>query len=796
MIPARSPIPQRRGLLRAAAAALLASCLATPPSEAQLSGRALYDVLTPGRFTKTEGFAEARWIPDGSGVFVTERDSLAGSATFVRIDPETGKRSPLFSDEAVTRVNAAFARLGGTVTPGRFPFQSFTYALGGSAIRFVVGDQHYLYHIEGDSLRRLHRPPAPSSSSGQLVRGAIGGQPSRGSFSPDFRRFAYVKEHDLVVVNTTTGAETRLTRGGSEELMNGLTDWVYAEELRQVDAFSWSPDGARIAYLQFDERPVDRLPIVRYDGPDPRLETPRYPLAGRPNPIVRLFVADVSSGRAVEIETGASPHVYIVRPTWTSDGRALAFQRLNRRQNVLELLVADPTTGAARVILREEEPQYVTLHEDLRFTSDGRHFLWSSERSGYRHLYLYARDGREVRPLTSGDWPVVRIVGVDERGRWVYFLGKRNQGFETHLFRARLDRFEIQQLTKAAGTHTVSIDPTFRSFMDLHSGMTAPPTTRVYRVDGTLALEANRTDAAQLDGLRLEVPERVRVTAADERTALYGVLYKPAGFDRSKRYPLLVYVYGGPLGQLVRDVYEMDGRLQRLAQLGFVVWAVDNRGTPGRGKEFQAATYLKLGQVDLADQIAAVKELLQTRDYIDPARVGIYGASYGGYLALLALMRAPDVFRVGVAVSPVTDWRFYDSIFTERHMRTPEENPEGYRLGSVLESASRLEGRLLLVHGMQDDNVLLRNSTALVQRLVEAGKDFAMMFYPDQRHGYARASGSHKERLVVEYLLENLSPPAGEVAARQLPATSSDRRLISAGSRLTAACRPRSPCPP
>ena len=722
----------------------------TPPR-----GRALYDLMARP-LTTVEGAAAVRWLPGGEGYYVAQGTGTA--VTYRKVDPATGATSPLFDDAAL----AAIARATGAPRGAGLPFRDFELVQDGRALLLTLPDSSvWLYDHGARSARKLARPAKRDlPETDGLLRNLAGSQLVRGSYSADHGQYAYVNGYDLYVMDTRTGRERAVTTGGSDTLLNGRPDWVYPEEFDQLETYWFSPDGKRIAYLQFDERPVRAFPIVHELEHAVELERQRYPLAGAPNPVVKLFVADLATGRTVAVDTKSTSDNYILRPTWLPDGSALLFQRLNRRQNRLELLSANPASGAVRPVLVEEEPEFVNLHDDLRFLDGGRRFLWSSERSGWRHLYLYDAAGRQLRQLTTGEWPVGEVTRVDEAGGWVYFTGYRNRGLDQHLFRVKLDGGAVQQLTTEPGVHAASLDPAGRWFVDSWSSLAAPMRAMLRSADGRAVRELARTNTARLDALGLVAPEAVTVKAADGTTELNGLLFKPADFDPARRYPVIVSVYGGPHSQRVSNTFRSTAAEQRLAQMGFLVWVMDNRGTPNRGKRFETATYLKLGQVDLEDQAAGVRQLAAARPYVDAERVGIYGGSYGGYMSALALLKQPDVFHVGVARSSVTDWRNYDAPYTERYMRTPQENAQGYDLGSALPYAKALRGKLLLVHGSTDNNVHLSNTTQLVQQLLEAGKSFDMMIYPEQRHGIGGIAAQHLARLQLDYFVEHLRPSA------------------------------------
>ncbi|MDH3457556.1 MAG: DPP IV N-terminal domain-containing protein [Gemmatimonadota bacterium] len=724
---------------------------------AQARGKELYDLMGQESLTSTEGSAFIRWLPGGRGSFTNRRDGDR-SMQFYRVDPITESESPLFDRADQDAIKRQYAAITGEGTEG-LPFNSFEFAQDGGAVTFSVDSRHFVYDIESRRLRQLQRPEIEHQPySDDLMRGMAGSQLWNGTYSPDFTRFAYVKGFDLFVTNTVTGEEKQLTSDGNLDTFNGRPNWVYPEEFSQRDAYWFSPNSRMLAYYRSDESAVHKYPIVHDLAAEAELELQSYPKAGEPNPTVVLRVIDLETGETIEIGTNSTPDNYIIRPVWLPSGEEILIQRLNRHQSVLELLAADVRTGQVRTVLTEREEAFVNVHDDFHLLADGRRFLWSSERTGWRQLYLYDLDGNQLAQLTSGDWPVGSVLRIDANEEWIYFTGHTEMGLETHLFRIRVDGTGMTQLTTEPGSHSISMDPAGRYYVDRFSSFTTPSTADLHHADGRLIRNLSTTNTATLDSLGLEPPELVVLKAADGVTDLHGMLFKPAGFNPDIAYPLVVPVYGGPHSKAISNRYYDSSFDQRLAQLGFMVFRVDNRGERNRGKAFETETYLKLGQVDLADQTAAVKQITE-RPYIDGSRVGIYGGSYGGYMTVMALLKEPEVFHVGVAHAPVTDWRNYDTIYTERYMRTPQENAEGYDVGSALPYAEHLQGKLLLMHGSVDNNVHPGNTIQLINALIEGGRQFDLMFYPENRHGLRGAARQHSSDKRVDYFVTHLDPP-------------------------------------
>jgi dipeptidyl-peptidase 4 len=581
------------------------------------------------------------------------------------------------------------------------------------------------------------------------------------AFSPDGSSLGFVKEGDIYRLELATGVVHRITnRGDRSYELNGVADWVYEEELGVERAYWWSPDGARIAFLQFDERPVGVVPITSDSMPYPELEEQWYPKAGTANPIVRLGIVGRDGGEALWLDTGDGEH-YLPRAGWTPQGEVW-LQRLNRDQTVLELMVANPSTGAVRTLLADTDPAWIDLSDDLHFLADGR-FLWSSESDGWRHLSLHAADGGQLRRLSSGDWEVEAVVGVDRAETAVFFTANREDRRQYNLYRVELATGELRRVGASDhGAHHGVLSPTGNHLVDQWSSLDTPPRAALLDRDGAV-ISSIWQSGAELEGWDLLPIERALVTARDG-TELDALLIRPRGFDPDRKYPVLQYVYGGPHSQLTADRWggSVHHTYRLLADMGIAVFLVDNRGTAGRGHAFETAVFRRLGQLEVADQVDGAR-WLQSQPWVDPARIGVYGGSYGGYMTLMCLFTAPEIFSAGIAYAPVTDWRLYDSIYTERYMDTPQDNPEGYVQGAPLTHAARLEGALLLGHGSMDNNVHFQNTLRLIGELGEADKAFELVVYPRTRHGVRRSKFAlHFHRLKTDFLVRHLLEGPGE----------------------------------
>ena len=608
---------------------------------------------------------------------------------------------------------------------------------------------------------------APSEMAGGLAAGRAEGRrrqgPERGrqfdsATSPDGKMKAFYRDRNLWLSQATGANETALTSDGSEKarIKYATASWVYGEELDQNTAMWWSPDSRKLAYYRFDESPVAdyylQLDQTRLQS---RLDVEAYPKAGTPNPIVELYVYDVATKKSVKLDvrdgkpfedSTIGHYVYSVR--WAPDSSELLFNRTNRRQNIMEFTAANPDTGKCRVIVREEWPASWTENSPtMEFLSDNKRFIWASERTGWRNFYLYELSGRLLATLTAHPFEVGNIVRVDERAGMFYYMARSGDNhMKMQLHRVGLDGKNDKRLTNPAFNHTVSLAPDGKHFIDVAQTHNTPPATSLLDSDGNLKGELARSDTSRFDQLNLKRVELITYKAADGVTDLHGLLHFPSNFDPNKKYPLLVSVYAGPATNGARETFTPPNPL---TEFGFLVATLDSRSAAGRGKRFLDAIYMKLGQVEIDDQAAGVKAL-GSRPYVDRNRVGIYGTSYGGFAAALCLLRHPDVFQAACASSPVTDYRNYDTIYTERYMWIPQENKQGYDAGNPVTYADKLRGRLMLFFGTADNNVHPSNTMQLIQALQRAGKSFEVQIGPDLGH-----ASINRDRM-MEFFIENL----------------------------------------
>jgi dipeptidyl-peptidase 4 len=576
--------------------------------------------------------------------------------------------------------------------------------------------------------------------------------------SPDGKRKAFYRDNNLWLANTKEGGEIQLTTDGSEKnrIKYGTASWVYGEELKQNTAMWWSPDSKKIAYYRFDESKVRDyyLPINQSSLQD-TINAEPYPKAGAANPIADLFIYDLDGKKAVQVDVrdgkpfeNAVVGHYAYKVSWSPDGKELFFNRTNRRQNIMEFTAADPKTGKCRVIIHEEWlPSWVTNSPPVRYLQDRNRFIWTSERNGFKNFYLYDLTGKLLATLTDNAFDEANIVRLDEKAGFLYYMARSGDNhMKLQLHRVGLDGKGNKRLTDPAFNHSVDIAPDGQHFIDVIQTHNTPPATRLVDADGKVLAELAKSDTTRLDKLGLKRVELITYKAGDGITDLHGMLHFPSNFDPTKKYPLLVSVYGGPNTNKAKETFSLPSAT---TEYGFLYAELDSRSASGRGKRFTDAIYMKLGVTEIDDQAAGAKSLWD-RPYLNKNKVGIFGTSYGGYASVMCILRHPDVFQAASGSSPVTDWRHYDSIYTERYMWIPQENKAGYSAGSAMTYANKLKGRLMLYYGTQDDNVHPSNTLALVEALQGAGKSFDVQVGPDKGH-----SGLNQQRM-MEFFIENL----------------------------------------
>ena len=732
----------------------LANAHAAPPDRP--GGRALtLEAITGDAPLSGPTLLRPKVAPDGSRVtFLRGKDNDRNRLDLWAFDVATGETAMLVDssvvlpgeevlsdEEKARRERQRIAALSGIV--------DYHWAPDSRRLLFPLGGELYLYDLSKTGSEAVRR----------LTRG--GGFATDPKVSPKGGYVSFVRGRDLWVVNLADGQEVQLTRDGGGAIGNGVAEFVADEEMARHTGYWWAPDDSAIAYARIDESPV---PVQkRYEVYPDRTEVveQRYPAAGDDNVLVELFVARPARPDAgpLRVDLGPEADIYLARVDWR-DPRHLTFQRQTREQQRLDLVEVELASGEQRILATETSDTWVPLHDNLRFLADGR-FLWSSERDGHEHLYIASADGSELTQLTAGDWPVDALEAVDEAAGLAYFTAGRESPTQRALYSVPLAGGEATALTTTPGMHAITFAKNASIYVDAWSNTRTPPQLELYRADGSRIAALVDNDPADpahpyAPWLASHLPtEFGTLTAADGTTPLHYSLIRPAGFHASKRYPVVVHVYGGPAAQTVLDAW--PGRAdaffnQYLAQQGYVVFSLDNRGTPRRGRDFGGALYGKQGTVEVEDQRKGV-EWLRARPWVDGERIGVHGWSNGGYMTLMLLGQAPGDFRCGVAGAPVADWALYDTHYTERYMGLPKANVDGYRNASVFTHLDGIrDDALLLVHGMADDNVLFSNATALMSKLQAADTRFELMTYPGAKHGLRGADALHRYRMAERFL--------------------------------------------
>ncbi len=574
-------------------------------------------------------------------------------------------------------------------------------------------------------------------------------------FSPKANFISYVREQNLFIKDINTQVETQLTFDGKGPIKNAMAEFVAQEEMGRMTGYWWSPDESKIAFTQVDETPVDEITRSEIYADSIKMINQRYPSAGTPNVTVKLAVKDLASGDTQWVDLGKEQDIYLARVNWMKDSQTLTYQWQSRNQQALELRAFDSKTAKQSVLLTESSNTWVNLNDDLHFLNDQKHFIWASEKSGYKHLYLYKTDGTLVRQLTKGDWVVDEIEAINEKQGLVYFTGRVDTPLEQHIYSVAIAGGDIKKISQHSGTHGPSFSDDASVYVDKFSTANTPWQVSLHQADGThLAwLSENAIKAGHpLEALQNNWVEPTLDSFITENgTELYYRLYTPK--KTQGKHPVIVYVYGGPHAQVVTNSWGGNRGLlmQYWASKGYVVFSVDNRGSNYRGKGFEDPLYKKMGSTEVDDQIAGVK-FLRKLPYVDPERIGIYGHSYGGYMSLMSMFKAGEYFKAGVAGAPVTDWGLYDTHYTERYMGNPKEDEDAYIASSVFPYAKNLTGDLMIYHGMADDNVLFTNSTKLYKHLQDLAIPFESMDYPGKKHSIrGKQTGIHLFHTITNF---------------------------------------------
>jgi len=585
------------------------------------------------------------------------------------------------------------------------------------------------------------------------------------TFNPAADKVAFVSENNLFYKDLASRKITQITSDGkTNEIINGSADWVYEEEFSFAQAFHWSPDGTKIAFMRFDEREVPEFTMTNFKGGlYPEYEKFKYPKVGEKNAIVTIHIYDTKTGKTTKAKTGNEAEIYFPRIKWTQDANQLCIFKMNRHQNDLELLLTDANTGTTKRLMKETNKYYVDIHDNLTFLKDGKCFVWTSEQDGYNHIYMYNMKGKVEKQLTKGKYDVTEFYGINEDTEQLYYRAAETSPLEEHIYTIDKNGKNKKQLSKEKGTHKAQFSSTFDYYVDNYSTANIPATYTVKNNSGkTLRVIEDNKGLQMAQKLYNTTPVEFFQFTTKDAVTLNGWMIKPADFDENKQYPVFMTLYGGPGSQQVKDSWRGSNYwwYQMLAQQGYIITCVDNRGTGARGEEFKKMTYLQLGKYETIDQIEAAK-YLGNLPYTDKSRIGIFGWSYGGFMSSLCLLKGNDVFKAAIAVAPVTSWRWYDTIYTERFMRTEEENPDGYKDNSPVYFADQLEGHYLLVHGGADDNVHWQHSAEMMGALVDANKQFDTYYYPNRNHGiFGGTTRMHLYNKMTNFLNEKLKGDA------------------------------------
>lgn len=604
---------------------------------------------------------------------------------------------------------------------------------------------YFVYEVNSNSLTRL-------SNSKEKQQYA--------ELSPDGNKAAFVQNNNLFWVDLASGTEIQITEDGAFNfIINGAADWVYEEEFGFAKAWFWSPKGNRIAFYRFDETEVNEFFMTEWGALYPNQEKFKYPKAGEINSTVSIHVFDLNTKEITRVDIGEEKDQYIPRINWTLTENRLAIRRMNRLQNKEELLFADVTTGTTKVTLTETSTTWLDVHDNLHFLKNGKQFITTSEKSGFNHVYLYNLEGEELRQITKGEYDVTQIVGFDEKAHNLYYMSTEHSPLERHFYRIRVDGKRKKEMTTGDGWYSINMSKDFKYYLQTHSDYNTPSVITLHEGGGKqrrILLDNNEL-SAKLDEYAFSTKEFMQLEV--NGASLNAFMIKPIDFDETKKYPVLMYVYGGPGSQTVTRQFSSAQRPvwhQYLANQGYIIVSVDNRGTGARGVDFKKQTYKKLGILETEDQVSAAKELAKL-SFVNEDRIGIWGWSYGGYMSSLSLAEGNNVFKTAIAVAPVTHWKYYDTIYTERFMQTPQLNPEGYENGSPMNKVEDITGNYLLIHGTGDDNVHFQNSVDMVDALIKANVQFETMFYPNLAHSISGGNARrHLYQLMTNFILEKL----------------------------------------
>jgi len=714
------------------------------PSELLTAERILGEPSLNGQLT-----GGVAWTPDNKKLSYLESSGSGEErhTSLYLMDLASGKRSVLIPAAKLESILSAPSREGDESGAARVPRHDapakYHWAPSGDALLFSDANSLTWFDLKTQSGRMLVTGKAEIADA---------------MISPDGKFVSFLRDHNIWLVGTVDGKERALTKDGNEGVRKGELDWAYREELGSTTAYWWAPDSTAVAFLEMDERRVTQFSLVDFESFTGKATLQRYPVGGGENPIVHVYIAPISGVQPKLIDSGKNNDIYIARVNWLPDSKHVAIQRLNREQKTLDLLVADIATGKSSTLLTDKDPYWINVSDDLHLFEDGRRLLWSSERSGYRHLYLYEMGGKQLAEVTRGEWEARHVSAVDERKGLVYFMATEKSPLERHLYRVALDGSGLKRLSQEEGVHAVQFSHNKAFYLDTFSNATTPPRQDLYRADGTKFASLNENRVNELAGYHLSPVEFFTVQAHDN-ISLNCYMIKPPNFDPAKKYPVITYVYGGPGVQVVLNGWAGEELLwhELLAQTGYIIFAMDNRGSAGRGHIFEEPIHYRFGAQELSDQRDGAA-WLRLQPFVDSNRMGIWGWGYGGHLTLHAMFEAPEIYKVGFSVAPVVDWHFYDTIYTERYIGLPDSvHEESYQESSPIKNAAGLKGKLLIAHGSGDDKVHYSNTLALVDELIKAGKYVEVISFPGRGH---EISDPPARRLLMQratqFFLDNL----------------------------------------
>lgn len=684
---------------------------------------------------------ELRSTTDGK--HYTTLTNAMGMQAIVAYDYKTGKATDtLFTSNNIVKAGKSFM------------IESYELSSGEKKIMVSTGAEHIYRH---STVARYFIWDREKKTLTQLTDG--NDKVMYATFSPDGNRAAYVSKGDLYTKNLLDGKTTRITNDGSTDVFNGVSDWVYEEEFVVTRAYFWSPDSKSIAFYRFDDSRVPTFTMNEYkDSLYPTVYSFKYPKCGEPNPIVSIHIYNIETGNKVNVDPGKY-YEYVPRIKWTQNSNTLSVQFMDRHQDTLVLMLADANTGKTTPIMTQGEKDYIDINDVLTFINNNTEFLWLSDVDGYSQLYHYSISGKLINQITKGKWDVMDVKGIDEKTHTIFYISTESSPINRDLYSVNWDGSNKKKLSSMAGFNDANFSSDFSCYISTYSNANEPTLITLNDMEGKQMriLEDNKELKDKLKNYNLTKKTFFSFTTS-QGVNLNGWKMLPPDFDSTKKYPVLLFVYGGPGANTVDNTFDGLNFMwyQMLAEKGYIIASVDNRGTGGRGAEFKKCTYLHLGILETEDQMEAGK-YFGSKSYVDKNRIGLWGWSYGGYMAAMCITKGADVFKTTMSVAPVTNWKYYDDIYTERYMRTPKENPDGYEEGSPMHYVQNMKGNYLLIHGTGDDNVHFQNSIEFIKALQKAEKPFSLMIYPDKNHGiYGGNTRYYLFNELTNFLTQNL----------------------------------------